>query len=213
MTSLRAAHAAAPLPLAEIRGRHHRQGRAASSSRISNAGSASMRRCSARRWRTPSAPPTPRAPGTGRAPTTPARPRTVLFLRKFGRRMRARAGFARRAAADAGEDRRRCCRPTRAAPRRARRFQQFSTPIPLGFVARALRPRSRRPTVVLEPSAGTGLLAIFAELAGASLVLNELAETRAGLLCLSLPGHSPSRASTPPRSTTISMPASRPASC
>jgi hypothetical protein len=35
---------------------------------------------------------------------------------------------------------------------------------------------------VLEPSAGTGLLAIFAELAGASVILNELAETRAGLL-------------------------------
>ena len=35
---------------------------------------------------------------------------------------------------------------------------------------------------MLEPSAGTGLLAIFGELAGASLMLNELAETRAGLL-------------------------------
>src|SRR6185295_5647038 len=44
--------------------------------------------------------------------------------------------------------------------------------------AAALTPADR----VLEPSAGTGLLAIFAKLAGASLVLNELAETRAGLL-------------------------------
>jgi hypothetical protein len=35
---------------------------------------------------------------------------------------------------------------------------------------------------VLEPSAGTGLLAIFAELANAGLALNEIAETRAGLL-------------------------------
>ena len=35
---------------------------------------------------------------------------------------------------------------------------------------------------MLEPSAGTGLLAILAEIAGGSLVLNELAETRAGLL-------------------------------
>ena len=41
---------------------------------------------------------------------------------------------------------------------------------------------------MLEPSAGTGLLAIFAELAGASLVLNELAETRAGLLQHLFPG-------------------------
>ena len=36
--------------------------------------------------------------------------------------------------------------------------------------------------LVLEPSAGTGLLAIFAELAGAGLALNEIADTRAGLL-------------------------------
>ena len=42
--------------------------------------------------------------------------------------------------------------------------------------------------VVLEPSAGTGLLAILAELSGASLVLNELAETRAELLSLLFPG-------------------------
>ena len=35
---------------------------------------------------------------------------------------------------------------------------------------------------MLEPSAGTGLLAIFAELAKARLALNEIAETRAGLL-------------------------------
>ena len=41
---------------------------------------------------------------------------------------------------------------------------------------------------MLEPSAGTGLLAILAELAGGSLVLNELAETRAGLLGHLFPG-------------------------
>jgi hypothetical protein len=41
---------------------------------------------------------------------------------------------------------------------------------------------------VLEPSAGTGLLAVFAELAGASLALNELAETRAGLVGRLFPG-------------------------
>ena len=41
---------------------------------------------------------------------------------------------------------------------------------------------------MLEPSAGTGLLAIFAELAGGTLVLNELAETRAGLLDQLFPG-------------------------
>ena len=66
-------------------------------------------------------------------------------------------------------------------------LQQFSTPIPLGFaasVAAAITPTD----LVLEPSAGTGLLAILAEFAGASLVLNELAETRAGLLHNLFPG-------------------------
>ena len=42
--------------------------------------------------------------------------------------------------------------------------------------------------LVLEPSAGTGLLAILAELAGGALCLNEFAETRAGLLALLFPG-------------------------
>src|SRR5262249_36793898 len=60
-------------------------------------------------------------------------------------------------------------------------LQQFSTPIGLGFVAgtaAAITPAD----VVLEPSAGTGLLAIHAEIAGGSLLLNEIAETRADLL-------------------------------
>jgi hypothetical protein len=60
-------------------------------------------------------------------------------------------------------------------------LQQFSTPVPLGLVActaAAITPAHR----VLEPSAGTGLLAVLAELAGGSLVLNELAEARAALL-------------------------------
>ena len=66
-------------------------------------------------------------------------------------------------------------------------LQQFSTPIALGLVARvaaAITPAD----LVLEPSAGTGLLAILAELAGGSLVFNELAETRAGLLSHLFPG-------------------------
>ena len=41
---------------------------------------------------------------------------------------------------------------------------------------------------VLEPSAGTGLLAIFADLARGRLILNELAESRAGLLGELFPG-------------------------
>ena len=104
----------------------------------------------------------------------------VLFLRKFGSAMRTRAGSAaamlemltRLAARLASQTRR---------SEESEHFQQFSTPIALGFVAAeaaALTPSD----VVLEPSAGTGLLAIFAELAKARLALNEIAETRAGLL-------------------------------
>jgi hypothetical protein len=52
-------------------------------------------------------------------------------------------------------------------------YQQFSTPLPMGYaVSRAAQLRSG--DTVLEPSAGNGLLAIFAELAGAQLVLNEI---------------------------------------
>jgi len=57
-------------------------------------------------------------------------------------------------------------------------LQQFSTPVPLGLAASAAAAVTKA-DCVLEPSAGTGLLAVFAEIAGASLVLNELAETAA----------------------------------
>jgi hypothetical protein len=63
----------------------------------------------------------------------------------------------------------------------AEKLQQFSTPLPLAYVAAhaaGLRPSD----IVLEPSAGTGMLAVFAQIAGASLVLNEYAETRAEIL-------------------------------
>ncbi|MDI7776592.1 strawberry notch-like NTP hydrolase domain-containing protein [Asticcacaulis sp. EMRT-3] len=60
-------------------------------------------------------------------------------------------------------------------------FQQFSTPITLGLAAlRAAGVTAN--DVVLEPSAGTGLLAILAEIGGASLILNELADGRADIL-------------------------------
>jgi predicted RNA methylase len=105
---------------------------------------------------------------------------TVLFLRKYGRTLLRKAGspasslplLAKVAALLPTYTRR--SEETQA-------FQQFSTPIPLGLVAAtaaAITPADR----VLEPSAGTGLLAILAEIAGGTLVLNELADTRAGLL-------------------------------
>ncbi len=102
----------------------------------------------------------------------------VLFLRRFGRAMRARPPSAQLAM---------LTKVASLLPTQTRRseesqaMQQFSTPIGLGFVA-SVAAAIGAGDVVLEPSAGSGLLAIFAELGGASLVLNELAETRAGLL-------------------------------
>ncbi len=66
------------------------------------------------------------------------------------------------------------------------RLQQFSTPLPMAWAAAtaaAIRPGD----IVLEPSAGTGMLAALANLrldqkAGGRLRLNELAAVRAGLL-------------------------------
>ena len=60
-------------------------------------------------------------------------------------------------------------------------LQQFSTPLGLAFVA-ACAAGIRPGEIVLEPSAGTGLLAVQAEAMGARIVLNELADTRAGFL-------------------------------
>ena len=111
---------------------------------------------------------------------------TVLFLRKFGPAMLARAAspaavlpmLAKIAALLPTHTRR---------SEESQALQQFSTPIPLGLAASAAAAITRA-DLVLEPSAGTGLLAILAELAGGSLVLNELAETRAGLLGHLFPG-------------------------
>jgi predicted RNA methylase len=60
-------------------------------------------------------------------------------------------------------------------------LQQFSTPLELAFIA-SLAAGITGDDLVLEPSAGTGQLAIFAESAGARLALNEIAATRADLL-------------------------------
>jgi predicted RNA methylase len=116
---------------------------------------------------------------------------TVLFLRKYGRALFRKAGSpAARLSA--------LSKIANLLPTHTRRsaesqtFQQFSTPIRLGLVAAhaaAITPADR----VLEPSAGTGLLAILAEIAGGALVLNELADTRANLLSLLFPAISVTR--------------------
>ena len=65
-------------------------------------------------------------------------------------------------------------------------MQQLSTPLPLAFVTVHAAAISSS-DLVLEPSAGSGLLAVHAEIARASLSLNELAATRADLLGLLFP--------------------------
>jgi protein strawberry notch len=104
----------------------------------------------------------------------------VLFLRKFGAAMRSRAGSAAAMLEMLTRLSQRLASQTRRSEE-SEHFQQFSTPLALGFAA-AEAAKLTPADLVLEPSAGTGLLAIFAEIARAPLALNEIADTRAGLL-------------------------------
>ncbi len=111
----------------------------------------------------------------------------VLFLQRYGRGMRRNAG-------DGGPRRMLAMLEAVAAlePSHTRRseeqvrLQQFSTPLPLAYAA--LQAAAIRPgDVVLEPSAGTGMLAVMAQCAlgnsvTGNLHLNEYAQTRARLL-------------------------------
>ncbi len=111
---------------------------------------------------------------------------TVLFLRKYGNALFRKAASPVAALPMLAKIASLLPTHTRRSEE-SQAFQQFSTPIPLGVAAcaaAAITPADR----VLEPSAGTGLLAILAELAGGSLVLNELAEARAALLDHVFPG-------------------------
>ncbi|MCP4698466.1 MAG: methylase, partial [Gammaproteobacteria bacterium] len=69
----------------------------------------------------------------------------------------------------------------------SQRWQQFSTPLPLGYVV-AQAAGLVTGDVVLEPSAGTGLLALFAEGIVADLRINELEPGRRALLRRLFPG-------------------------
>ena len=109
----------------------------------------------------------------------------VLFMRKFAPAILSRSASPQAALAL-------ITRIAQLIPTHTRRsdesqaMQQLSTPLPLAFVA-ARAAAIASSDLVLEPSAGTGLLAIHAEIAQASVALNELAATRADLLGLLFP--------------------------
>ena len=115
----------------------------------------------------------------------------VLFLRKYGKALfRKSASPAARLST--------LSKIIGLLPTHTRRseesqaLQQFSTPVPLGLAmatAAAIAPDD----IVLEPSAGTGLLAALASTAGGSLILNELADLRADLLASVFPAVSVTR--------------------
>ena len=113
----------------------------------------------------------------------------VLFVQRYGRAMRKQTG--------AGPDGPRhmlamldavaALEPSHTKRSEEQiRLQQFSTPLPLAYAA--LRAAAIRPgDTVLEPSAGTGMLAVIVECAmgnqaAGSLYLNEYAHARAHLL-------------------------------
>ena len=113
----------------------------------------------------------------------------VLFVQRYGRGMRRTCG-----AGSDGPRRMLAMLEAVAAlePSHTRRseeqvrLQQFSTPLPLAYAA--LQAAAIRPgDTVLEPSAGTGMLAVMAQCAlgtsaAGNLHLNEYAQTRARLL-------------------------------
>lgn len=110
---------------------------------------------------------------------------TVLFLQKFGHTLFRKASSPEARLAALSKIAALLPTHTRRSEE-SRALQQFSTPIPLGFAAvtaAAIGPGD----VVLEPSAGTGLLAVLVEIAGGRLLLNELAEARADLLTTLFP--------------------------
>ena len=108
----------------------------------------------------------------------------ILFLRKFGAALMRETPLAALTMIE---------RIGSLLPSHTRRsevsqaLQQFSTPAGLAFVA-AVASAITPGDLVLEPSAGTGLLAIHAENHGARLMLNELGGTRAALLRLLFDG-------------------------
>jgi hypothetical protein len=104
----------------------------------------------------------------------------LLFLRRYGPAIHAKVS-------DPFERLKLVERIARLAPTQTRRseemlaLQQFSTPLGLAWVA-GFAASFMPGELMLEPSAGTGLLAIKAELGASRLALNEVADVRSALL-------------------------------
>lgn len=104
----------------------------------------------------------------------------LLFMRRYGPAIHAKT-------ADPFERLKLVERIARLNPKQTRRseemqaYQQFSTPLGLAWVA-GFAAGFLPGELVLEPSAGTGLLAVQAELAGCRLAVNEVADVRAAML-------------------------------
>jgi len=113
----------------------------------------------------------------------------ILFLQKYGVALSGRSPQSELALIE---------RVASLLPTHTRRsetsqaLQQFSTPAGLAFVA-ATAACVHREDRLLEPSAGTGMLAIHAKLPQSRIALNELGESRAELLALLFPEAAVSR--------------------
>ena len=117
----------------------------------------------------------------------------VLFLRRHGRAMRRHVGAGPDGPAAMLKMLEAVAALEPSHTKRSEeqiRLQQFSTPLPLAYAV--LRAAAIRPgDMVLEPSAGTGMLAVMAECAlgsgAGNLHLNEIADSRRALLCRLFP--------------------------
>ena len=116
----------------------------------------------------------------------------VLFLQRYGRAMRREAGAGGPAAMLHMLETLAALEPSQTRRSEEQlKYQQFSTPLPLAYAA--LQAAMFRPgDVVLEPSAGTDMLAVMAQCALGTKVgalhLNEIAPVRAALLAGLFPG-------------------------
>ena len=110
---------------------------------------------------------------------------SLLFLRKYGKALFGKTVSSRVRLTALSKVTALLSTHTRRSEE-SQTFQQFSTPLPLGLAVIAAA-KLTADDLVLEPSAGTGLLAMLAATTGSALALNELAETRADLLTALFP--------------------------